>query len=135
MAAAVATSIGYLRLAPNRNTAERASGTIMTRKVHRSPLVVPPNTYWDTAPNSSGASAWAPVRMRLRMPSARPHRNDGMMSSRAASIGGFWADRQAAASTMYGSAVSELLVSSAGMNNSTVIVAATAATITRPFRP
>ena len=89
----------------------------MTTNVHRRPLVPPPNTYWETTPNSTGASAWAAVRTKLRTPSARPHSHGGMMSSRAASIGGFWADRKTAASTTYGSAVTALRVTRAGMNS------------------
>src|ERR1700734_464676 len=80
-----------------------------------------------TTPNSSGATDCAAVRRNVLMPSARPHSHGGMMSSRAASMGGFCAVSAAAAKITYGTAVSALCVIRAGMNNSTVRVAATAA--------
>ena len=43
-------------------------------------------------------------------------------------MGGFWADRAKLAKKMYGSAVSELWVTRAGMNSRTVATAAKAGT-------
>jgi hypothetical protein len=43
-------------------------------------------------------------------------------------MGGFWADSAKAAKKMYGSAVSELWVTSAGMKRTTVATAAKAGT-------
>ena len=56
------------------------------------------------------------------------------MSSRAASIGGFCAERAKAASEMYGSAVSGLRVKTAGTKRITATVAAIALTRIRPLR-
>ena len=57
-----------------------------------------------------------------------------MMSSRAASRGGFCAERASAASVMYGSAVTALRVKIAGTKSTTAAVAATALTRMRPLR-
>ena len=56
------------------------------------------------------------------------------MSSRAASIGGFCAERASAASEMYGSAVSGPRVKIAGMKRITAAVAEIALTRIRPLR-
>ena len=56
------------------------------------------------------------------------------MSSRAASIGGFCAERAKAANAMYGSAVSGLRVRTAGRKRIAAAVAAIALTRIRPLR-
>ena len=74
----------------------------MTTNVHWRPVRPPPNTWSETTPKSSGASAWASERSTVRIASARPQSCDGMMSSRAASSGGFWAESANAASAQVG---------------------------------
>ena len=106
----------------------------MTRKAHCSPARPPPNRLSDTNPNSTGATAWARERSTVRIASARPQSWQGMMSSRAASSGGFCADRQQAVTIRNGTATTAKRVSSAGMASTTVAVAAAALTAGRPVR-
>jgi hypothetical protein len=67
-----------------------------------------------------GASAWASERRRVRIDSARPQSCDGMMSSRAASSGGFWTDNMKAAAIRYGAAPSAPRVRIAGTKSTVV---------------
>jgi len=99
LAAALATSAGYVFRPLNRSQELAPSGRIMTTNVHCRPERPPPKTWSETAPKRSGASAMASERSRVRTASARPQRSGGMMSSRAASRGGFWAPRKNAAAT------------------------------------
>ena len=53
----------------------------MTAKVHCSPARPPPKICPATAPNSSGASAWAKDRSRVRIDSARPRSRVGRQAA------------------------------------------------------